>query len=244
MPIEVIGAGFGRTGTMSLKVALEELGFTKCYHMVNVLERLEDARIWNEAAMGRPVDWDRLFEGYRATVDWPGCSFYRELMRRYPEAKVILTVRDPGRWYDSALQTIYFVRHAFPEWIARIDSRRRVFRDMLDRIVWDGTFQGRFEDRDFALATFERHNEQVRREVPTDRLLVFDVREGWEPLCRFLGVPVLEEKPFPHLNDAAEFRARIEKGTRAVRRIGYVAIALGALAVGSIAVAVAMALRG
>jgi hypothetical protein len=244
MPIEVIGAGFGRTGTLSLKAALEELGFVRCYHMVSVLERLEDARVWNDAARGEPVDWERLFEGYRATVDWPGCAFYRDLIRRYPEAKVILTVRDPGRWYDSALQTIYFVRHAFPEWAARLDSRRRAFREMLDRVVWEGTFRGRFEDRDFAIETFNQHNDRVRGDVPEGRLLVYEVGQGWEPLCRFLGVPVPEGKPFPHLNDAAEFRARIEKGARAVRTIGYVALALGALAVGSIAVAVAMVLRG
>lgn len=240
MPIQVIGAGFGRTGTLSLKTALEELGFGKCYHMVDVLARMDDARTWDAAVRGEAVDWDRLFDGYRSTVDWPGCAFYRELIRKYPEAKVILTVRDPGRWYESALQTIYFVRHAFPAWAARLNPKRRDFQRMLDSVVWDGTFRGRFEDRDFAIETFDRHNDEVRREVPADRLLVYEVREGWEPLCRFLGVPVPEGKPFPHVNDAAEFRARIVLAARIVRTVGYVAMGMAALAVVSM---LALAIR-
>jgi hypothetical protein len=231
MPIKVIGAGLGRTGTLSLKAALEELGFTRCYHMTEVLAHLDDARVWDDAGRGEPVAWDKLFAGYQATVDWPGCSFYRELLRQYPEAKVILTVRDPERWYESALRTIYYVRHAFPAWSGLIFPPMRGFRRMLDRIVWEGTFQGRFEDRSFAIEVFNRHNEQVRRDVPADRLLVYEVRDGWGPLCAFLGVPVPEGKPFPHLNDAAEFRARIRRGARAVRAIGYAVLGLAALVV-------------
>src|SRR5271157_5065367 len=189
MPIQVIGAGLGRTGTLSLKTALEELGFAKCYHMIDLFARMEDARTWDAASRGEPVDWDKLFAGYRATVDWPGCSFYRELLQHYPEAKVILTVRDPERWYDSARETIYFVREAIPRWTRVIFPRMRVFRRMLDRIAWDGMFRGRFEDRAFAIDAFNRHNEQVRRDVPADRLLVYKVSEGWRPLCAFLGVP-------------------------------------------------------
>ena len=228
MPIQVIGAGLGRTGTLSLKAALEELGFAKCYHMVEVLARMDDARTWDAAARGEPVDWDRLFSGYRATVDLPGCVFYRELLGKYPEAKVILTVRDPERWYDSARQTIYFARNAFPRWAAVLKPRMRVFQRMIDRL-WDGMFRGRFEDRAFAIDAFNRHNEQVRRDVPADRLLVYEISQGWGPLCAFLGVPVAEGKPFPHLNDAAEFRARIERGARIVRTIGYAALGAAAL---------------
>jgi len=228
MPIQVIGAGLGRTGTLSLKAALEELGFAKCYHMVEVLARMDDARTWDAAARGEPVDWDRLFSGYRATVDLPGCVFYRELLEKYPEAKVILTVRDPERWYDSARQTIYFARNAFPRWAAVLKPRMRVFQRMIDRL-WDGMFRGRFEDRAFAIDAFNRHNEQVRRDVPADRLLVYEISQGWGPLCAFLGVPVPEGKPFPHLNDAAEFRARIERGARIVRTIGYAALGAAAL---------------
>jgi len=234
MPIQVIGAGLGRTGTLSLKTALEELGFSKCYHMIDVFARMEDARTWDAASRGEPVDWDRLFAGYQATVDWPGCSFYLELLRRYPEAKVILTVRDPERWYDSARATIYFVRHAIPRWTSVILPRMRVFRRMLDRIAWDGLFRGRFEDRAFAIEAFNRHNEQVRRDVPAERLLVYQVSEGWAPLCAFLGVRVPEGKPFPHLNDAAEFRARVERGVRVTRAVGYIALGVAALAMVSL----------
>ncbi len=99
--IKVIGAGLGRTGTLSLKAALEELGFSRCYHMTDVFAHLEHARVWDDAARGLPVDWDTLFQGYQATVDWPGCAFYEEFMRRYPDAKVILSVRDPERWYEA-----------------------------------------------------------------------------------------------------------------------------------------------
>jgi Sulfotransferase domain len=236
MPIKVIGAGLGRTGTLSLKAALEELGFVKCYHMLEVLAHMDDARVWDAAARGDPVDWEKLLAGYQATVDWPGCSFYRELFQRYPEAKVILTVRDPGRWYDSAHQTIYYVRNAFPAWTGWFLPRMRAFRRMLDRIVWDGTFQGRFEDRAFAIDVFDRHNEQVRRDVPADRLLVYEVREGWGPLCAFLGVPVPDGKSFPHLNDSADFRARIQRGARAVRAIGYAVLGAAALVVVALAI--------
>jgi hypothetical protein len=229
MPIKIIGAGLGRTGTFSLKVALEELGFAKCYHMTEVLAHLDDARIWDAAARGEPVDWEALFRGYQATVDWPGCSFYEELLRRHPEAKVILTVRDPETWYESARQTIYFVRHAFPSWTRLVFPRMRHFTRMLDRLIWDGTFQGRFEDKPFAIEVFNRHNEQVRRVVPADRLLIYEVREGWGPLCAFLGIPVPDGKPFPHLNDAAEFRSRIVWAARIVRAAGYSIAAIIAL---------------
>jgi Sulfotransferase domain len=229
MPLKVIGAGLGRTGTLSLQAALEELGFARCYHMREVLANRGDAHVWDAAARGKSVDWEGLFSGYQATVDWPGCSFYRELIEKYPEAKVILSVRDPERWYDSARQTIYYVRNAFPGWVTLFVPRFRGFRRMLDRIIWIGMFQGRFEDRSFAIDAFNRHNEQVRRDVPADRLLIYDVREGWGPLCAFLGVPVPEGKPFPHLNDATEFRARIQRAARVMRAIGYAALGLAAL---------------
>jgi hypothetical protein len=236
MAIKVIGAGLGRTGTLSLKSALEELGFAKCYHMTDVLARMDDARIWDAAARGESVDWDALFQGYQATVDWPGCSFYEEFLRRYPEAKVVLTVRDPETWYDSARQTIYYVRHAFPGWARLLVPRMRHFTRMLDRLVWVGMFQGRFEDKPYAIEVFNQHNEQVRRVVPPVRLLVYEVREGWGPLCAFLGVPVPDGKPFPHLNDAEEFRARIQRGARFVRTMGYSLVAILALILVGIAI--------
>lgn len=228
MPLHVIGAGLGRTGTLSLKFALEHLGFSRCYHMTEVLAHPGDIPVWDAAARGETVDWEALFQGYRATVDWPGCNFYLDYLRLYPDAKVILTVRDPERWYDSAHQTIYYVRHAFPRWIRPLMPRMGRLQVMLDHLIWVGFFEGRFEDRSHAIAIFNRHNEEVRRLVPADRLLVYEVKEGWGPLCAFLGVPLPEGKPFPHVNDAGEFRTRIGRGVRIVRIFAF--IILGALA--------------
>jgi hypothetical protein len=228
MSIEVIGAGLGRTGTLSLKAALEDLGFGKCYHPLAVFASLDQARTWDAAARGEPVDWDRIFAGFRATVDMPGCVFYRELAEKYPEAKVILTVRDSERWYDSVRQTIHRLGSTFPEWtflLLLFSPRTHVFQRMLDRL-WDRLFRGRFEDRAFAIDVFNRHNEQVRRDVPVDHLLVYEVSQGWAPLCTFLAVPLPEGKAFPHLNDAAAFRARINRDALAVRTVGYALAAL------------------
>jgi hypothetical protein len=230
MAIKVIGAGFGRTGTLSLKSALEELGFARCYHMLDVITHADDATVWDAAALGKTVDWDALFQGYQATVDWPGCTFYEELMKRYPDAKVILSIRDPESWYESARKTIYYARQAFPSWVRMLSTRMRRFRAMLDHLIWDGTFEGRFEEPSYAIEVFNRHNERVQRTVPRDRLLVYEVKEGWQPLCAFLGVPVPEGKPFPHLNDTAEFRTRITRAARAARVVAYTVITCAALA--------------
>jgi hypothetical protein len=224
MSLKVIGAGLGRTGTLSLKAALEQLGFARCYHMTQIFAHPEHIPVWDAAARGEGVDWEALFQGYQATVDWPGCNFYQEYLRLYPEARVILTVRDPERWYDSSRQTIYYVRRALPAWLTVLRPRMGRFRGMLDRLIWVGMFHGRFEDRSYAIEVFRRHNEEVKRVVPKDRLLVYEVSEGWGPLCAFLGVPVPEGQSFPHLNDAAEFRARIRRGLLVVRSIGFMIV--------------------
>ncbi|MDQ2713705.1 MAG: sulfotransferase family protein [Chloroflexota bacterium] len=220
--LQVIGAGFGRTGTLSLKAALEELGFGPCYHMVELLKRPAAITRWEAAARGEATDWRALFDGYRATVDWPACSFYEELMQAYPDAKVLLTTRDPESWFESASSTIYQIRRNI---IARIlfsppfffliaaltGGRARIGR-LAGTLIWDGTFHGRFEDKDYAIAVFNQHNEDVKKRVPPAKLLVYTVKEGWEPLCRFLGVEV-PDTPFPHLNERANFL-----GTRMFRR--------------------------
>ena len=221
MPLKIIGAGLGRTGTLSLKAALEALGFSKCYHMTEVFANPGHVEVWDAAARGEPVDWEALFQGYQATVDWPGCNFYQDYLRLYPGAKVILTVRDPDRWYDSARQTIYYVMDAFPRWVIPFVPRMRRLWRMLDRLIWAGMFGGRFQDRSHAIEVFNRHNEEVRRVVPADRLLVYEVKEGWGPLCSFLGVPVPEGKPFPHLNDTEEFRARIKRSAFVMRAVAF-----------------------
>ncbi len=208
--LKVIGAGFGRTGTMSLKVALEELGFAPCYHMTELFKTPSHADLWNAAAHGSPIEWDLLLGDYAATVDWPGCSFYEELMESYLEAKVLLSVRDPERWYESTLNTIYSIRKTttssklFATLGRFIPGVRHVAR-MVNNLIWEGTFDDRFEDRQYAMEVFDRHNEEVKQRVPPDRLLVYEVKEGWGPLCDFLEVEV-PDKPFPQLNDSDSFR--------------------------------------
>ena len=200
--MEVIGAGFGRTGTMSLKVALEELGFGPCYHMIEVFEHPEHVPLWEAAARGESVNWEELFVDYKSTVDWPGCSFYKELMQAYPDAKVLLSVRDPDKWYESAKNTIYTTTD-----IPDPPPGRRV----VDKLVWEQTFAGNFEERRYAIEIFNKHNEGVKKHVPPEQLLVYEVKEGWEPLCAFLGVPIPKDKPFPHLNDTQAFNQRVQQ---------------------------------
>jgi hypothetical protein len=206
--LRVIGAGFGRTGTYSLKVALEQLGFGPTYHMAEVFQHPEHTPVWQAAGEGKPVDWDRLFAGYQSAVDWPASAFYRELMEVYPDSKVILTTRDPDRWYESGRNTI------FPEPGREPDdeetAERREHKHMVHTVIWDGIFDGQVLDRSHALTVFERHLHTVQQQVPSDRLLVYDVQQGWEPLCAFLGVPIPDGQEFPRLNDTASFRQNRE----------------------------------
>lgn len=203
--LRVIGAGFGRTGTFSLKAALEQLGFGPTYHMMEVFQHPEHIPLWQAAGEGKPVDWDTIFAGYQSAVDWPTSAFYRDLMDRYPEAQVILTVRDPERWYESGTKTIFPSRERDPEEIVTPDMAAH--RTMTRTIMWDGIFDGRIWDKDHAIRIFDQHIDEVKKTVPPRRLLVFDVKEGWEPLCAFLGVPV-PDTAFPRLNDTASFIAR------------------------------------
>jgi len=217
--VKVIGAGFGRTGTASLQSALGELGFGPCYHMFEVFTNPGHADFWEAAWRGEPADWDGVLGGYDATVDWPACTFYEELMERHPDAKVLLSVRDPERWYESTRQTIYkigkiatgspFSRLGFTLLSRLVFGRFKTGQGpMAEEIIWQGTFDGRFEDKDHAIGVFDRHNEEVQQRVPQEQLLVYEVKQGWGPLCEFLGVEV-PDKPFPHLNDAADMRRLI-----------------------------------
>ena len=201
MTLQLIGAGFGRTGTLSLKGAIERLGAGPCYHMLEVARHPGHADVWLRAADGESVDWDALFENFAATVDWPGCRFWRELREQYPEAKVLLSVRTPESWYESVSNTIYQVMSGAGE----IPEAARTQVAMARKIVLENTFDGRFEDRAHAMGVFERHNEEVQRTVPSDQLLVYPVGAGWEPLCKFLGVPVPGDA-FPHVNKSEGFQ--------------------------------------
>ena len=213
--MKVIGAGFGRTGTMSMKVALEQLGFGPCYHMVEVFSHLDDVDAWERAARGEKIDWKTLFAGWHSAVDWPPCTFYDQLMEIYPEAKVILNVRDPERWYESATNTI---------WQAKVQADQMPARDpnapvvpmmramgMINQLIWDGTFHNQFLDKKYAIEVFEQNIADVKKNVPAERLLVYDVREGWEPLAAFLDVPVPADIPFPRVNDTASFLEMIKR---------------------------------
>ncbi len=201
MPLEVIGPGFGRTGTNSLKVALEHLGFGPCHHMFEVRDNPELLPDWEAAARGEKVDWDKVFAGYRSQVDWPGARYWRELAAHFPKAKVILTVRDPDAWFDSAQATIFpFVtaRGTHPS------PHANAIAEMAYRLIAIPTFDDRMTEREHATRVFRRHIAEVQAEIAADRLLTFDLSDGWEPLCDFLGVAV-PEIPFPKTNSSKQF---------------------------------------
>ena len=196
----MIGAGFGRCGTTSLRAALQMLGYAPCYHMQTALTHYPHLGFWIRARAGQPVDYRRFFRRYRAAVDWPVCEFYKELLALYPDAKVVLNVRDPAAWYDSVRETLWVIDQVLPWWFP---GR---MRRMHDDVIWNGRFQGRFLERDRAIEVFEKHVAEVRGTVPPERLLEFDVRQGWQPLCAFLDRPVPPDTPFPRLNDRRWFR--------------------------------------
>jgi hypothetical protein len=216
VPLQVIGAGLGRTGTLSLKLALEQLGFGPCYHMVEVWADLERLGDWLAAVEGRP-DWERIFAGYRATVDYPGCHFWRELSRAYPEAKVVLSVRDPGEWFESTQATIFA-----PQSLQLVAASPSL-KNFMWKTVYDD-FGSDIDDRDHMVAAFERHCDEVRRVIPASRLLVFEVSQGWKPLCEFLGVPV-PHTAFPRRNSREEMAAMMaaSRGVKTVDDIAHIA---------------------
>jgi Sulfotransferase domain len=217
--MKLIGAGMPRTGTLTQKIALEMLGLGPCYHMVDVLADLERAAQWDRALDG-DVAWPEVFAGFNSTVDWPGGYFYRELMEFYPEAKVLLSVRDPAAWERSMRQTVWAVRHGeslvrlLSSAQAHVNPEWRGFLNMIDRLVWQGkgTFASGHAEPEQLIETMLRHREQVERAVPPERLLVWSVAEGWEPLCEFLQLPV-PQAPFPRVNDRTEFLNRVIDGS-------------------------------
>jgi hypothetical protein len=213
--LKVVGAGFGRTGTLSLKKALETLGFGPCYHMMEVFPRPDHIAMWHGLAFGHPMDWDELFRGFSATVDWPAARWWREIAAHYPEAKVLLSVRDPESWYKSMSETIYQpMRFPVPD---GAPENVRLHGEMARKAILAETFDNRFEDKAHAIEVFKRHNQEVRDAIDPARLLEFDVREGWAPLCRFLDVPVPGTE-FPRLNDTATTQAMIRLMRESIRK--------------------------
>lgn len=202
MALKVIGSGFGRTGTMSLKLALEALGFGKCHHMEEVFENPGQVPRWRAALAGQPVDWQDLMSGYTASVDWPSSHFWRELSEANPEALVVHTVRPAEAWWASYSETIMkFIEIALSE---VEEGPVRAMSEWSVEAIGRQTFGTDFTDREAALRAFEKRQDDVRAAIPEDRLLVFNVAEGWTPICDFLGLPV-PDTPFPRANNRQEF---------------------------------------
>lgn len=214
MSIEVICAGFGRTGTLSLKVALQKLGYARCYHMIELLKKPGHANTWTGIARGDQPNWPGLFDGYRSVVDWPAAYFWRELVEFYPRAKVILSVRDAEKWWQSISNTVFAaIGGAFPEGATEPQlppdqpQERREQLICARAIISEGTFQGRIDEREHCISVYEQHNAEVIRSVPQDRLFVYEIKQGWDPLCDFLHKPVPKEA-FPRTNTRDEFILR------------------------------------
>ncbi len=193
MALSVIGAGFGRTGTESMKLALEALGKGPCHHMKEVLVDSEQIALWRSAAQGDLPEWEEAFAGYNSAVDWPTAYFWRELSEYYPDAKVLLTVRSADSWYESMTNTIFKTLKASTD-PASIGLR----------MIGEGVFGGRLDDRAHAIAVYEKNIADVQAAFTQERLLTYHLGEGWEPLCQFLGEPV-PNIPFPRSNPREQF---------------------------------------
>lgn len=196
MALKVIGAGFGRTGTSSLKLALEQLGFGPCYHMSEILLVAGRLHQWLRVADGDP-DWDGIFHGYASAVDWPAAAYWRELAQHYPQAKVILSTRDPEKWFASAQETILS-----PHLWSLMEGT--AFGDMGAKTI-KALFDDKIHDHDTLIRVFKEHEAAVKASIPPERLLVFRASEGWAPLCQFLGVPV-PDAPYPRVNSKEEMQ--------------------------------------
>ena len=199
MALKVIGTSFGRTGTDSMREALVMLGFGPCHHMVEVNANEEQKRLWRAFVKGTPTPWDQLFEGFRSCIDWPSAHYWQELVRAYPQARVILTWRSPESWWASFEKTIVeaLLKTTDPDSIGLT-------------LIRDQVFNGKPDDRAHAIACYEANVKAVRATVPKERLLVHELGDGWEPLCAHLGVPV-PSQPYPSRNTAGEFQAAILK---------------------------------
>lgn len=202
MALDVVGAGLGRTGTKSLQTALGMLGLGPCHHMVEVFAHPESVPLWIAAGAGRP-DWEAIFKDYRSMVDYPGAAYWRELAEFYPEAKVLLSVRDPDQWFDSTQATIFAPDGGVDRAMENPGSPLAAFFRS-----FAGRFADHIHDRAHMTDYFRAHVEEVKATIAPERLLVYEVGAGWEPLCRFFGKP-LPAEPYPSENSRAEFQARV-----------------------------------
>jgi hypothetical protein len=217
MSLKIIGVGFGRTGTLSMQHALIELGFP-CYHMFEVLENKKNKShldFWNQVAnapAGQQHNWEDVFAGYTATVDNPGCCVWRELVEAYPDAKIILTLhpKGPETWYESTYQTIYLSQYMWEFKLLKIIPRVRQMDNMTSKLIWERSHKNTMANKEAAIAYYNEYIEEVKRAIPKEKLMVFTVDQGWEPLCNFLGVAV-PQKPFPNKNDREQIKKTILK---------------------------------
>ncbi|MEI7932070.1 MAG: sulfotransferase family protein [Alphaproteobacteria bacterium] len=200
MALKVVGSGLGRTGTKSLQTALNMLGVGPCHHMVEVFQHPESVPLWIEAGAGRP-DWEAIFAGYQAMVDYPGAAYWRELAAYYPNAKILHTVRDPETWFESTQATIFS-----PQSRAMRDGPMRPFFES-----FLGNIAPHLHDRAFMIDHFRRHTDEVVKSIPAERLLIYEAGQGWEPLCVFLSVPIPDE-PYPSENSREQFIGRMATG--------------------------------
>ena len=202
MGLQVIGAGLGRTGTTSLRLALEELLGGRCYHMLEVRERADDPDVWGDAYEGRLPDWRTFFDGYQAAVDWPSAPFWRELSEAFPEAPILLSVRDVDAWWQSVSSTIFIALATYFAPDAPDDGWTRMGRGMMTR------FTPAWQDESSAKAAYLDYNEHVRATAPPNRLVEWHPEDGWQPICLALGLEV-PDRPFPHVNTTAQARAEL-----------------------------------
>jgi hypothetical protein len=201
MSLKVVGAGFGRTGTFSLKLALEKLCGGPCYHMYEVFQHPQDIAVWHRAALNQPVDWQEFMAPWTTAVDLPVSAFWKELSQAFPESLILLSMRDPESWWESANSTIFKhipqMRNENPEWLAM----------MVD--CFKTRFPADMTDKQSCIDAFNRHNDNVLENAPKDRLLVWEAKEGWAPICSRLGIPIPDE-PFPRANTKEDFVKRME----------------------------------
>jgi hypothetical protein len=226
MTIKVIGAGFGQTGTSTLRAVMEELGFGPCYQSYVLFSRPTDIEFWDKVDQGNAVDFNELFSEFQASVGFPGYIYYKQIMEYYPDAKVLLSIRDPEEWYENASKTI-LVPDRNPGNKELADSIREFnpylgecidrIADLHRKVLHEEIFEGKFEDKDFAIGRFIERNQEVKKTVPPERLLVYQVTEGWEPICQFLEVPV-PNKPFPHLNPISEFHKPMDREVEIIKK--------------------------
>ena len=195
MTLEVIGTGFGRTGTDSMREALEILGLGPCHHMFEVIEKAEQKRRWRAMVQGGPRDWDHIMEGYRSCVDWPSAYYWPELITTYPDAKVILTYRSAESWWESFAKTIR-------PGINQSSDPQSLGLALIKSIV----FAGNIEDREHCMAIYNANVAAVKASVAPEKLLIHSLGDGWAPLCRHLNVPI-PAQPYPDRNNATAFKA-------------------------------------